>query len=154
MAMAIPIIMAVMAVVGAVSAIRQGQAAKAAANFNAQISEQNAQISRQDAKDQEIQQQRETYLRLGRIRAAQGASGGEQAGSVLDVLGDVGAQSELERQHIIYQGELRARGYTNTANLDRFQGKTASDASYMKAGSELIGGAASAYGSYGRLNRV
>ncbi len=151
MAAAIPYIMAAGAVISAVGAIRQGQAQKAAADYNAQIAEQNAQIARSQALDAERVQQRETYMRLGAIRAAQGHAGGAAGeGSVLDVLGDVAAQSERERQQVIYEGELRARGFTNTATLDRYSGEQAVTSSYFKAGSELLGGSSSAYGQYQR----
>lgn len=150
----VPYIVAASAVVSAVSAIRQGNAAEAAANFNANVQEQNAAASRAQARQQAQQIDRENYLRLGAIRAAQGKSGGEAGqGSVLDVLGDVAAQGELDKQNAIYSGEMAARGYTNTANLDRESGSTASTNGYFKAGTELLSGGASAYTSYNRLNR-
>ena len=155
MAAAIPWIQGAAAVVGALSAIQQGRAAQAAANYNATINEQNAQISRADAAIEATQVQRENALRLGAIRANQGASGGAAGeGSVLDVLGDVAAQGELERQFVLYQGEQRARGFTNTAQLDRYSGRQARSASYMRAGTELLSGGAAAYNSYTRLSRT
>ena len=150
--MAIPIIMIASAAISAYGAIQQGKAAKAAAEFNANVARQNAEIAREDARMQAQQADRETYLRLGAIRAAQGKSGGAAGeGSVLDVLGDTAAQSELEKQNILYRGELRARGETNTALLEMAQGKQAQKAGYLKAGSELLGGAASAAGAFQRV---
>lgn len=151
--------LAVMAAVGAgvsaVSAIQQGNAAKAAADFNASISMQNAEIARSDAAAQATQIERENALRLGAIRAAQGKSGGAaDSGSVLDVLGDQAAQGELERQYAVYQGEQRARGFVNTANLDTASGKAAQKAGYMKAGAELLSGAAKAGDMYNRGNNL
>ncbi len=155
MAVAIPFLMIAGAAMSAIGAIQQGKAAKAAADFNVKVGEQNAAISRQNAADQARQQERETYMRLGAVRAAQGASGGAAGeGSVLDVIGDVAAQGELEKQQIIYRGELAARGYQNTATLDAFSGETAQKSSYWKAGAELLSGASKAYSSYGSLNRT
>lgn len=152
MAVAIPFIMIAGAVISAAAAIRQGQAAKAAAEYNVKIGEQNAALARDEAQAQMRQQERETYLRLGAIRAAQGKAGGAQGeGSVLDVLGDVAAQSELERQNIAYIGELKARGYTNTATLDRFQGINAERQGQLRAASEMLNGVANAYGGAGRM---
>lgn len=149
MAQAIPFIMAASAVVGAIGAIQQGKAAKSAADYNAAINMQNADISRRDAAMQAQQIDRQNYMRLGSIRAAQGKSGGMAGeGSVLDVLGDVAAQGELDKQYAIYQGEQKARGYTNTANLDTFSGKQAQKAGYLKAGTELLSGGAKAYQAY------
>jgi len=139
----------------AIGAIQQGRAQKAAADYNATINMQNAEIARRNAALEEKQAEREDYLRLGAIRAAQGKAGGMAGeGSVLDVLGDVAAQGELERQNIIYRGELNARGFTNTAQLDRFSGKQAQRAGYMKAGSELLTGGAQAYSAYTKLGRT
>lgn len=143
------------------TAARQGEQAKAAADYNATISAQNAAVARQSAADKARQADRETYLRLGSIRANQGAAGGAAGeGSVLDVLGDVAAQSELERQHIIYSGEMQARGFTNDASLETFSGntkleagRTAQSSSYWRAGAELLGGATSPSTSSTQLTR-
>lgn len=155
MAAAIPFMMAASAVIGAIGAIQQGNAAKAAANYNATISTQNASIARSDAAAQATQIERENYLRLGTIRAAQGKAGGAAgAGSILDVLGDVAAQGELDKQFALYEGEQRARGFTNTAALDTFSGKQAQTAGYMKAGTELLSGGAKSYSAHQRTQRV
>jgi hypothetical protein len=152
---AIPYIMAATAAVTAISAVQQGRAAKAASKFNEQVNLENAALARQEALDQAVQADRDKYLRLGAIRAAQGHAGGAAGeGSVLDVLGDVAAQSELEKQDILYRGELRARSYGNTATLDRMSGSAAQSRANMAAGSELLSGASSAYSSYGKLKRA
>lgn len=154
MVAALPYIMAAGSVMSAIGSLQQGQAAKAAADYNAAISTQNAAIARQSAADKARQADRETYLRLGSIRANQGASGGAAGeGSVLDVLGDVAAQSELERQHIIYSGELQARGFTNDATLETFSGEAKQSSSYWKAGSELLSGAANYITADAKLKR-
>lgn len=155
MAAALPFFQIAGAVVSAVGALRQGQASASAAEYNAQINQQNAQIARDNAAMQARQQDRENYLRLGAIRAAQGKSGGAAGeGSVLDVLADTAAQGELQKQDIIYQGELRARGFQNTANLDEYSASTARSGSYLRAGSELLSGAAGYYTTRDRLKRT
>lgn len=155
MAAAVPFITGAAAVVGALSSIQQGRAARAAADYNAQIEMQNAGIARADAAAMAIQQDRENYLRLGSIRAAQGKAGGSASdGSFLDVLGDQAAQGELEKQQILYQGEQRARGYTNSATLDTFSGRNAERAGYLRAGTELLAGGANAAYQYNRLTRA
>ena len=132
-------------VISAISAIRQGEASQTAANYNAQINQQNAALATQQASDEARQQQRETYLRLGAIRAAQGHSGGTgDTGSVLDVLADTAAQGELDRQNIIYKGQLQARGYSNTATLDTYSGNAAVSRATSTAAGDLFSGAANA----------
>ena len=154
-AAALPYIQAAGAVISAVGALQQGSAAKKASQYNAQIAEQNAAIARQNAAARATQADRETYLRLGAIRAAQGHAGGEAGeGSVLDVLGDVAAQSELERQQIVYQGELQARGFSNEAELERFSGETKQAGGYWRAGSELLSGAANVLKTRDALKRA
>jgi hypothetical protein len=133
--------------VAAYGAYQQGQAAKASAQFNAQVANQNAQAARAQSLMQQQQQQREQYKRLGAIRAAQGASGGTMEGSALDVLGETAAQGELERQNIAYRGEMAARGYGNTASLDLFGGKQAAQAGTLTAIGTVAKGAGSAYGA-------
>jgi hypothetical protein len=158
MAAAVPFMMIAAAGISAATAVRQGQIAKASGNYNATINEQNAQITREETQMLARQHDREMLQRLGAIKAAQGKAGGAAGeGSVLDVLGDVAAQGELERQNIEYRGELKARGFQNTAALDRAAGRAANQGSYLRAGAELFAGAAD-YGASGRrvtqLNRT
>ncbi len=145
-AAAIPYIVAAGAAVSAIGAIQQGQAASASAKYNANIQEQNAVLLRQQAAEQAEQERRETYMRLGTIRAAQGKGGGAaDEGSVLDVLGFVASEGERQRQHVLYGGELQARDALNTAALDRARGRNAVRTSYFQAGAELTQGAGSYY---------
>ena len=144
MAVAIPILMYASAGIAAYGAIQQGKAQQAAATFNAITALQDGTMARSEALLQAQQTQRETVLRLGQARAAQGASGGTNEGSALDVIADIGRQGELERQFDIYKGEAKARGYTNTATLDFMQADRARDATLTGAGTALLGGAASA----------
>lgn len=150
----VPIIMAASAAISAIGAIRQGQAADAAARFNATVAEQNAGIARQQAAANAEQIQRQNLLRMGSLAAAQGKSGGNMSGSVVDVLGDVAAQGELERQNAIYGGELQARGFQNTATLDRSQGENAVTSSYFKAGGELLSAGTNYYSMNSKMTRT
>lgn len=150
----IPYATAISAGVSALSSIRQGRAAEAAGNYNAQINEQNAQFAYEEAQELARIQDRETYLRLGAIRAAHGASGGvANEGSVYDVLADTAAESERERQFVFRSGEMKARGFLSTASLDRMEGRAARQASYFQAGSELLSGTANALYQRDRLRR-
>lgn len=155
MAFAIPYVIAAAAVTSAIGAIQQGKAAKAAAEFNARVSEQNAQIVHEQTIQEVRQFDREQYLRVGAIRAAQGKAGGvANEGSVLDILADTAAQGEIQRQDIIYQGALAERGFQNSAVLDRFEGENAVRQSRLAAGSELLQGGANAFSANRRLKRT
>jgi hypothetical protein len=150
----IPYLTAASAGVSAFSAIRQGKAAEAAGEYNADIQRQNAAFAREEADELVRIADRETYLRLGAIRAAQGANGGVAGeGSVFDVLADTAAESERERQYIVRSGEMKAQGFESTAGLELMEGRSARSASYMRAGSELLSGTANAYAQRDRLTR-
>jgi hypothetical protein len=153
MAVAAPVMMYISAGLAAVSAVRQGQAAQAAATFNIVQAEQDKSIARGEALARSLQVQRETVLRLGAIRAASGASGGTGEGSVLDVVADAASQGELERQWVIYQGELKGRGYSNAQTLEGMRGKSAADASITQAGTALLGGGMEGALAQSRLRR-
>lgn len=153
MAVAAAVVVAIAAVVGAAAAVQQGQTAKAAANYNVKVNQQNAEIATQEATDLAKQHDRETFMRLGAIKATQGKSGGTMEGSALDILGDAAAQSELEKQYITYRGKLGERQYNNTAGLDAFAGEAAGRASGMRAGSDLLSGAAGSYMAYQKLSQ-
>jgi hypothetical protein len=154
MAAAIPLLPLISAGVTAVGLVMQGRAANAAGKYNAALAEQNAATARQEAAMMAQQQDRENFLRLGAIRAAQGKSGGAaDEGSVLDVIGDAVSQGELQKQYITRTGEMKARGYEGTAALDRANGRNSMTAGYLSAGASLLGGASSYYGNVGSSGR-
>ena len=152
-AAAIPYILLITSAVGAYAAVQQGRAANAAGKYNAAVAEQNAQLSRQQALEQSAQQDRENFMRLGSIRAAQGKTGGVASeGSVLDIIGQAASQGELQKQYIMRAGEAKARGLEGTAQLESASGKNAQTTAYLTAGSELLGGGIQAYGAQQKLN--
>jgi len=140
--------------ISAIGSLRQGKAEEQAAEFNATVAEQNAQLATQRAGVAAKQKDRETRLRLGAIRASGGASGGTGTGSVIDILGDVATQGKLEEQEALFEGELEARSFRNTASLDRSAGKNARSASKFRAGSALLGGASSVNKQVTSLSRA
>jgi hypothetical protein len=162
MAAAIPFIPYIVAGVSAVGAIMQGYSARAMGKYNSKLAEGNAEIARQEAKMLAQQQDRDNYLRLGAIRAAQGKSGGAgDEGSVLDVIGDVAAEGERQKQYILRAGEIKAGGYEGTAALERASGSNAMTAGFLQAGASLLGaagsysgGSRSAYNSDFTLSRT
>jgi len=142
------IITGVSTAVQVVGALRQGRATESAANYNAAVADRNATVVRQQAGQEAAQIDRTNRLRIGAIRASIGASGGAMEGSAIDVLGDVVAQGELDRQQALYEGELRAIGFEDTSTLERRRGAEAKSASRLRAGSALLSGAAQGYQQY------
>ena len=130
--------------IAAYGALKQGQAQQQAADFNASIAQQNAGVARQQAAEQAQQQDIVNKQRIGSIIAAQGASGGDMSGSALDVVGNVAQQGKLATQQALYEGELSARGYSNTAAGQKFIGQQDASAGKWHAAGALIQGASQA----------
>lgn len=121
----------VSATLGAAGAFSEASAKAAAAKQDAALARRQATISRQNAtiiasQTQQAARQadRERRLRIGAIVAKGGATGAGY-GSMLDVLSDVAAESELERQNILYQGSLQQRGEFLDAQASDIEGQLA-----------------------------
>jgi hypothetical protein len=127
-----------------IGALNQGQQAKDAANYNAQVANNNAIAAQQQAAANAAAQERKSRMQLGSIRAGYGASGITMEGSAMDVLEASAATAELDRQNILYGGGLKADGYRSTAGLELMRGEAAETGSYFSAGSALLSGAAKA----------
>ena len=152
MSLMIPGLQAFGTVLSAVGMLRQGNAAYAAGNYNAQIAQENAGIAIEQSQADAVQVARAKTLALGAMRANISASGGQvSGGTFLDVIGDTATQYELQKQQTLYQGKLAARGYTNTANMDIYQGKEARTAGRLAAAGALLQGGAQTAGSFQRL---
>ena len=133
--------------VSAAGAVSQGISNAKTAKFNEKVAHQNATLARQQAELQARQTDRENRRREGQLRAAIGPSGGSSEGSAIDVLGDVVYQGELERQTVLFRGEIGQAGFLNTASLESSRAKNAPTAGYLRAGSEVLGGVSSTLGS-------
>jgi hypothetical protein len=121
-------------------ALSGGQQANSAAKYNAAVANNNAIADRQQAAANAADQQRKARIQIGSMRAGYGASGVGLEGSPMDVLEQSAAMAELDRQNILYGGEVRARGYESTAGLELMQGKNAVKGSIFSAGSSLLTG--------------
>lgn len=135
------------AAVSAYGIYQQGMAQKSAAEYNSKVAQQNAQIARQQGELRARQQDRLNRLRLGTIRASAGASGGAaNEGSVLDIIADNAVQGELQKQEILYESELKARGYEGRKGLLDMEADSAGKGAVIGAAGALIGGAQQSYG--------
>jgi hypothetical protein len=162
----LPVIAAVASIAGtglaAVGAIQQGNAARAAATYNAAVAENNAIVARQNAKlalsESNAEEQgvrRRTAQQLGTAGAAIGASGITQEGSALDVLEETVALGELDALTVRWQGDLKARnfeqqarGYQSSAELERMSGRAAKTNSIFSAAGTLLSGLSSTSSNY------
>lgn len=146
--------MAALALVGtvitAVGAIRQGQAAANAENYNAQVAEQNAQIAESQGQAAGEAQKRESQRRMGAALAAYGAAGVSTSdGSPTEVLAESARMAELDNLTLKYNYRLKGLGYANQAELSRANAVNSRTAGYLSAYGSLASNTASMVNSYG-----
>lgn len=141
-ALAAPYLIGGASVVQAVGSIRSGNAAAAAANYNANLADQNARIALQTSAEATRQQRVRNYKALGAIRANVSASGVTLDGSPLDVLEESARTAEMDALTTQYQGQLQAWGYQNSADLYRQNARQAVTGGYWGAASALLKGGA------------
>jgi hypothetical protein len=139
------------AAVSAYSAIKQGQSAQAAGNYNAQVAQNNAISATQQGSAAEAQSRLQSRAQIGLEQANFGASGVDMSsGSPLDVLRGSAAQGELDAQQTKYSYQMKALGYSTDATLSSFEGNNAANSGYLGAAGRLLAGGASAYGLYNK----
>lgn len=148
MAAVIPFITAAATVVSTLGAISSAKAESNAAKYNAAIADQNAKLAKEQAASNAEQQRIDNYRKIGKIKAGYGASGVTQDGSPMDVLADAYTQGEYDVQAILYEGNVKAAGYTNTASLDRASASNAMKSGYINAASTALLGSKKSYDSF------
>lgn len=142
-----PVTMTIVATgVQALGSIREGNAAKAQANYEAGIARQNADRVAQQTAVQSEQQDREQRMRRGANIAAAGGSG-----VGLDSFGDILQQNAMqERLDILTlesEGLLQQQNFESQASLAKQRGKNAQIGGYVGAASSILGGASKFGGS-------
>lgn len=150
---AIPVIAEIAAIAGtAVSvyaAVQSGKQQSAAAKYNQQVAQQNAQAAKEQGAEAALEKQRETAQKIGSMQANYGASGIDAStGTPLDVLTDSVRQGTLDSLTVQYDYNLRAAGYTDTATLDGTESKNDTASGYLNAAGAALGGTANAAGTY------
>lgn len=103
----------------------EGYAEESAQNANAQIAEENAQLSLEKAVEDERRLRVLGNKSLADIRTGYAASGITMEGSPLEVLRDSAANVERDALTIRHVGENTARAYRNEAELSRVSGRSA-----------------------------
>jgi len=134
---------------GAFGNAYQGQATKNNDEYNAQVAEQNASLSSQQAAEQARRSALLAGKVIGQARANYGASGIGLTGSALAVLGQSAAAAKLDQLTILANGANKSAMYTGEAAQDRNAGEAAATGGMLGAAGNLSSGAASAYQAYG-----
>lgn len=126
----------------------QYKAQAQAAEYNASIARQNAQIAEQQTQAQVENQDRERRLRLGAQIAGAGASGvGMQSFS--DILSSSAAQEELDLLTLKSEGALRKREFGMQSDLLTSQASSSRSQARYARGTGIISGISSGIGSMG-----
>lgn len=153
-AAALPLVLtAVSTAVGAYGAYSQAQAQKSAANYQADIDEQNAKIQERNAQDVEARgrDEQDRYRRrlaqlMGSQRAQLAGTGADLSGSALDLLADTAGEGrrdvaviEQNTARSAYETRIGAMSSQQQANMGR---ATASGINpLMEAAPTLLNGA-------------
>lgn len=128
-----PALSVVGTLVQAGAARSQGQAAQAAAEYN-------AQAALTEARSREAAQRAESDRRLGTIRANIGKSGATSEGTPLLVLAESAANAEIDALNTRYTGQQRADVYRAGGANARRQGNIMAGTSLLSGGARLFGG--------------
>ncbi len=143
------------AAVGAVGAMQQANATAAAANYQAQVNENNAIIANRNAEDArkrgavaEEEHRRKVSALQGRQTAVMSANGVDTtSGSPLDILADTAQMGELDALTIRGNADREAKGYEAQSmnfraesGLNRMQAKSAKAAGTIGAVGAVVSG--------------
>ena len=124
------------AAISAMGAMQQGKAASDAANYNAQVAQQNSNLAIQAGNEQVKREQRAEAQRRG-TQIAFGSSGI----GLLDQLEDSAKEERLNQNSILHAATLKSIGLNNQAGLLKSEGANAKVAgNFSAAGSLLQGG--------------
>ena len=153
------------AVYGSIAAVQQAKAQNSMAEYNAQVSQNNANAAQAEADFARNQawrnaneKRRETAVLMGAQRAKMGASGAVvDSGSFLDLTLSTKEQGELDAMALAQEGdmaawraELQRDNYLSNANMSRASKVSSSGA--MWGG--LLGGAANVGSAYYGMNQA
>lgn len=152
--MADPITMALIgsAVLGTAGTVAETMGARNEVQAEAQIAERNAEATALQTGQAQDAQRRRNREFLARQRAAISESNIDASqGSSLLLQKQTGAELELEARNIGYSGELERLGYKTQAKMARKRKSMIGVTGFLKAGSQLLGGGATAYDYHRRL---
>jgi hypothetical protein len=140
------------AAVSAYGAVKQGQYAKASADYNAEISARDALAAKQKAEYDADTSALKFKQLLGKQRALYAKAGVDiTEGSPLLMMSFQAEQAERDKQAILYGGKTQSQSDLDRANLFRMSGANSQTAGYISGGSTFLSGLANA-GTYSKGN--
>jgi len=133
--------------ISAAGAVMQGKQAEAMANYQAKVYERQAVQEAQASAYEVARERRRQDMLQAAARAQVGASGVALQGSPTSVLAANAREGQLDIQAIRYGSQLRQNNLRAQAGISRFEGRQARTASFIDAGSRIVGGLSGAYGA-------
>ena len=130
------------AIMGAIGSISQGQAAGNAADYNAQVSRNNALTATRVAAAKEEAQRRQVTQVEGEQTAAIAQAGIGFGGSAADIARQTRINEAMNALNIRYEGQTQSQNYRSQADLLSYQAGQDRTAGYLGAGSAILGGVA------------
>lgn len=128
--------------VSAVGAVQAGLSAANQADFQADVSQQQADREREASRQEAEDFRREQSRLQARRRAVMGGSGVQLAtGSPLLASEDFASETELQAARLEAGGELRATRLDQEAELTRAGGRNARTGGFIRGGSLLVSSA-------------
>jgi len=127
---------------------QQAKAAKAQAEYNAQVAENNAIIARQNAEYEADRHDDGVRRLLASMRASQSATGVTRTGTSLDLQLDQVSQAEMDKLEILYTGGITEQGHKQSASSQRAMGEYQASQAKSNIGTSLLTGATGIAGIY------
>lgn len=135
---------------------QSGQSQKKIAEFQAKQANANAEAALEEGRIAEVQKRREVAQTMGTQRASLAASGADISdmnSSAQNILGDTAQWGDYDARMIRYNSEMQAWNYRNQATQYRAEGKAASRAGAIGAGTSLLQGASQVAGQWYNYQR-
>ena len=110
--------------------------------YNADVLKQNADEAQKQANRESLKIRKEGKALIGKQRSMYGGAGVSMEGSPLLTMSNTAAAYEEDAISKIYEGKLEAEALREQARSEKYQGKVAKKAGYLKAGSSLLTSAA------------
>ena len=127
--------------VAAFSSIEQGQYAEKAAEYNAEMANQQAQEASTQSKYRAFDLSQQRRQMIGRQIAGYGGAGvNPNSGSPLDVMANTAAEYENDIYMAGLSADQATSAGTDQATLDQMSGRQAAMAGWMGAGSSMLSG--------------
>lgn len=135
--------------ISAIGTMMAGDAAKDAAQYEAQMAERQSNEARAIGQKKMLEKRKKTELAQSRLRATAAKSTGDTTDfGVMNLAQDIEERGEYAALTDFYSGENRARGFEDKANAARYKGKVAQQGSYLKTAGTLFDGIGSFAGQY------